>query len=116
MIWRTHIDILMLEKCNPLSQLREHDAKIQTTHAEHYKESDSLFFEQVLLNNAYKQSINTMNDLLKEYVKYSCLMKTFFFYFFLWKSLCWIYIENTSVALSLILSIFISERVFLFTY
>ena len=67
----TYIDILMLGKFNPFSQLREHDAKIQITHAEHYRESDNLFFEQVLLNNAYQQSINTKNDLLIKYVKYS---------------------------------------------
>ena len=53
----------MLKKCNPLSKIREHDAKIQITHAEHFRESDDLFFEQVLLNNAYLQSINTKNDL-----------------------------------------------------
>ena len=33
----------MLEKCNPLSQLREHEAKIQIIHAERYRESDNLF-------------------------------------------------------------------------
>ena len=52
MIWRRHIDILMLGKCNPLSQPREHDAKIQITHAEHYKESDNLFLNK---------SFNTMH-------------------------------------------------------
>ena len=59
----------MLRKCNPLSQLREHDSKIQITHAEHYMESDNLFFEQVRLNNAYWQLINTKNDFLIEYLK-----------------------------------------------
>ena len=68
----------MLGKCNPLSQIREHEAKIQITHAEHYRESDNLVFEQVLLNNTYIQSINTKNDLLIADVKYSCLMKTKF--------------------------------------
>ena len=46
LIWRTNIDNLMLGKCNPLSQLREHDAKIQITYAEHYNESDSLFLNE----------------------------------------------------------------------
>ena len=35
-----------------------------------------LVFEQVLLNNAYWQPINTTNNLLIEYVKHKCLMKT----------------------------------------
>ena len=33
----------MFGKCNPLSQLREHDAKLQITHAEYNRESDNLF-------------------------------------------------------------------------
>ena len=69
MIWRTHVDILMLGKCDPLSQISEHDAQIQISHAEHYRESDNLFCEQVLLNDAYLQSMNTKNDLLIAYVK-----------------------------------------------
>ena len=36
----------MLGKCYPLSQLREQDAKIQITHAEHYMESDNLFLNK----------------------------------------------------------------------
>ena len=38
-------DILMLGNCNPLSQLRDRDEKIQMTHAEHIRETDNLFFE-----------------------------------------------------------------------
>ena len=38
-----NLEILMLGKCNPLSKLKEHDAKMQITHAEHYRESDNLF-------------------------------------------------------------------------
>ena len=45
-MWRTHINILMLGKCYPLSQLGKHDAKIQISHAEHYRESDNLFFNK----------------------------------------------------------------------
>ena len=66
----------MLGKCNPLSQLREHDVKIQITHVDYYRESGNLFFfKQVILNNAYLQSSNAKNNLLIEYVKYSCLIK-----------------------------------------
>ena len=36
----------MLGKCNPLSQLREHDGKIQITHAEHHREPDYLFLNK----------------------------------------------------------------------
>ena len=43
LIWITHIHILMRGKCYRLGQLREHDAKIKITHAEHYRESDNLF-------------------------------------------------------------------------
>ena len=57
---------------------------------------------KVLLNNAYWQLINTQNDLLMEYLTYSCLMKTKF----RWTSSCWKDIENTSVAFSLISSIY----------
>ena len=46
LILRTPIDILMLGKCNQLSQLREQDAKMQTTHAEHYRESENLFLNK----------------------------------------------------------------------
>ena len=45
-MWRTHIDILMLGKCYPLSQLRQHGVKIQITHAEHYRESDNLLLNK----------------------------------------------------------------------
>ena len=38
---------------NSLSQQREHDAKIQITHVQHYKELDILFFEEEIINNAY---------------------------------------------------------------
>ena len=41
--WCPSWDLLMLGKCNPLSQLREHDVKIQNTHAEHYRESNNVF-------------------------------------------------------------------------
>ena len=41
--------MLMLGKCNPLSQLRVHEAKIQITHAEHYRESDNLIFNKFFL-------------------------------------------------------------------
>ena len=112
MIWRTHIDILMLGKCYPLSQLRGHEAKMQITHAEHYRESDILFIEQVLLNNAYWQSINTKNDILIEHVKYSCQMKTKF----LWTRPCWKDIENSSVVFSLISSICIIWIVYMKIY
>ena len=53
LIWRAHIDILMLGKSNPLSRLREHDAKIQIVHVEHYRESDRLFVELVRSINPY---------------------------------------------------------------
>ena len=33
----------MSGKSYPLSQLRDHIAKIQITHAEHYRESDNMF-------------------------------------------------------------------------
>ena len=39
----TRIDILVFGKCYPLSKAREHDRKIQVTHAERYKDSDNLF-------------------------------------------------------------------------
>ena len=49
----------MLEKRNPLSQLREQDEKIQITHAEQYRESDNLFlnksFKTMYINNQSKQ-------------------------------------------------------------
>ena len=58
LIWRTHIDILMLGKCNPLSQLREHDEKIQITHADHYRESDNFFFNKREKGRYLTQSYN----------------------------------------------------------
>ena len=68
----------MLGKCNQLSQPREHDAKIQITHAELYKESDNLFLNKYFLTmHIDNQSIQRMIPLI-EYVKYSCLMKTKF--------------------------------------
>ena len=36
----------MLGKCNPRSQFREQDAKIQITHAEYYREIDNLFLNK----------------------------------------------------------------------
>ena len=51
----------MLGKCNPLSQLREHDAKIQITHAEHYRESGNLFcnkyYKTMHIDNQSKQRL-----------------------------------------------------------
>ena len=41
--------MLMLGKCNPLSQLRLHETKIQITHAEHCRESDNLFLNKYFL-------------------------------------------------------------------
>ena len=46
LILRTHIDILRMGKYYQLSQLRQHDAKIQTIHAEHYRDSDNLFLNK----------------------------------------------------------------------
>ena len=43
-------------KCYPLDQLREHEAKIQITHAEHYWESDNLF------SNKYYQTMHIDNQ------------------------------------------------------
>ena len=63
-------------------------------------------FWKILLNNAYRQSINTKNNLLIEYVKNNCLMKTKFWL----TSPYWKDIENTSVAFLLILSIWISSK------
>ena len=40
------MDILMLGKCNQLSQLWEHDAELQITHAEQYRESENLFLNK----------------------------------------------------------------------
>ena len=36
----------MLGKRNPLSQLREHAAKLQISHVEHYREPDNLFLNK----------------------------------------------------------------------
>ena len=79
---------MMLGKCNPLSQLREHDAKIRITHAEHYRESDNLFFKRCILTiNQYKEwsfdrvckvqlsdEIEILMDksMLERYRKYKC--------------------------------------------
>ena len=53
-----HFDVV---KCTPLSQLREHDAKIQITHAEHYGESDNLFLNKYFLTmHIHNQSIQRM--------------------------------------------------------
>ena len=51
LIWRTHIEILMLGKCNPLSQLRDHDVKIQIIHVEHYREWDNKYFKTMHIDN-----------------------------------------------------------------
>ena len=76
---RLYIDFISFNVKCPNAQLREQDAKIQITQAEHYRDSDiKLVFEQVLLNNAYWQSTITKNDLKIEYTKYRCLMKTKF--------------------------------------
>ena len=93
MICRTHIDIMMLGKCNPLSQRSLHDAKIQITHAEHYRESDNLFLNKhlhtqcILTINHYKEwsfdrickvqlsdenEILMNKSMLERYRKYNC--------------------------------------------
>ena len=66
----------MLGNCNPLSQLRDQDDKIQITHAEHYRESDNLFFNKYFKTmHIDNQSIQRMIFLIA-YVKISCLIKT----------------------------------------
>ena len=43
---------VVIDSINPLSQLREHDAKIQITHAEHYRGSDK---QCILTIDQYKE-------------------------------------------------------------
>ena len=57
MIWITHIDILTMGKCYPVSQLRQQDAKIQITHVEHYSKSVTC-----LPTRTFKQCILTINQ------------------------------------------------------
>ena len=72
MIWRTDIDILMLGKRYPLSQVREHDEN-KIIYAEHYRGSDNL-----ILTSTFKQCILTISQYkeyyLIEYVNYNSVM------------------------------------------